>query len=116
MRLEDRRTENKAFEDYFTDDTDQGIVSFANLSGDATLIVPSPRTDIDAYGHFAAFVRQAPSSQIDALWRVIGTTVKSMIGDAPMWLSTAGGGVAWLHIRLDTYPKYYSYSPYRQIA
>ena len=111
-----RRTENKAFEDYFTDDTDQGIVSFANLSGDATLIVPSPRTDIDAYGHLAAFIRQAPSSQVNALWHVIGNTVKSRIGKTPLWLSTAGGGVAWLHVRLDSYPKYYGYSPYTQIT
>ncbi len=110
-----RRTDAKAFDDYFTEE-DQGIVSFANLSGDATLIVPSPRIGIDAYGHLAAFIRQAPSSQIDKLWRVISSTVKSRVGKTPLWLSTAGGGVAWLHVRLDSYPKYYGYSPYRQIA
>jgi len=33
----------------------------------------------------------------------------------PTWLSTAGGGVAWLHVRLDTRPKYYRYNPYRAI-
>ena len=111
-----RRTDAKAFENYFTNDDDQGIVSFANLSGDATLIVPSPRIDTDAYGHLAAFIQQAPSSQVDALWSMVGTTVKDMIGKTPLWLSTAGGGVAWLHVRLDSYPKYYGYSPYRQIT
>ncbi|MGI9175867.1 MAG: DUF6940 family protein [Rhodothermales bacterium] len=25
-----------------------------------------------------------------------------------MWLSTAGGGVSWLHVRLDSRPKYYA--------
>ncbi len=110
-----RQTDTKVFDDYFADD-EQGIVSFANLSGDATLIVPSPRTDTDAYGHLAAFIHQAPSSQIDALWRVIGTMVKSRIGKTPLWLSTAGGGVAWLHVRLDSNPKYYGFSPYRQIT
>jgi hypothetical protein len=30
----------------------------------------------------------------------------------PIWLSTAGMGVAWLHIRLDERPKYYSHKPY----
>jgi hypothetical protein len=111
-----RQTDAKAFESYFTDAADQGIVSVANLSGDATLIIPSPKTDTDAYGHFAAFIRQAPSSQVDAMWGVIGTTVKSRIGKTPLWLSTAGGGVAWLHVRLDLNPKYYGYSPYTQIA
>ena len=110
-----RQTEDKAFEDNFTKE-DQGIVSFANLSGDATLIVPSPGTGDDVYGHLAAFIRQAPSSQVNTLWRVIGTTVKSRIGKTPLWLSTAGGGVAWLHVRLDLNPKYYGYSPYTQIA
>lgn len=110
-----RRTDSRTFENYFTEDTRQGIVSFANLSGDATLIVPSPRTDIDAYGHLAAFVRQAPGSQVDELWQVVGHTVKTHSGKKNLWLSTAGGGVAWLHVRLDSYPKYYAYSPYTQI-
>ena len=30
----------------------------------------------------------------------------------PVWLSTAGHGVAWLHVRLDSQPKYYRYRPY----
>jgi hypothetical protein len=29
-----------------------------------------------------------------------------------MWLSTSGLGVAWLHIRLDSTPKYYQHQPY----
>jgi len=32
--------------------------------------------------------------------------------DIPM-LSTAGMGVYWLHVRLDTRPKYYQHTPYR---
>jgi hypothetical protein len=108
-----RKTDQKTYENYFTtDDTDGGIVSFINLGGDARLVVPSPRTDINVYGHLAAFVRHAPKLQLDAFWRVVGTSVKSEISDNPLWLSTAGGGVAWLHVRLDSRPKYYGYSPY----
>jgi hypothetical protein len=33
----------------------------------------------------------------------------------PVWLSTAGGGVAWLHVRLDDRPKYYAHAPYRRV-
>ena len=29
------------------------------------------------------------------------------------WLSTSGLGVYWLHVRLDSYPKYYTYRPYK---
>jgi len=107
-------TDQNAFRSFYTDDdADCGIVSFANLSGDATLIVPSPRTSIDAYGHLAAFVRLAPKPQLDAFWRVVSTSFKTQIGDKPLWLSTAGGGVAWLHVRIDSQPKYYGFLPYK---
>lgn len=114
-RFSTRRTDEKTFEGFFTsDDTHAGIVSFMSLGGDAQLIVPSPRTDIKAYGHLAAFLRQAPSSQLDAFWRVIATAVQTRIGEKPLWLNTAGGGVAWLHVRLDSRPKYYGYAPYKE--
>ena len=109
-----RKTDNGTFDDFFTkDDADNGVISFANLRGDATLVVPSPRTNHDAYGHLAAFLRNAPRQQLDSLWQVVGNTIESRISETPVWLSTAGGGVAWLHVRLDSRPKYYSYAPYR---
>ena len=36
------------------------------------------------------------------------------LGTAPVWLSTAGAGVSWLHVRLGDRPKYYGHAPYRQ--
>jgi hypothetical protein len=109
-----RQTDAGTYRSYFAAKHDEnGIVTFANLSGDAMLIVPSPRTSEDAYGHFASFLRKAPVSQIDALWQKIGDVVLGMVSDRPLWLSTAGGGVAWLHVRIDSTPKYYGYSPYR---
>lgn len=109
-----RKTDADTFKSYFAASQDEnGIVSFGNLSGDATLIVPSPRTSENTYGHFASFLRKAPVFQIDALWQKIGELVLSMVSDRPLWLSTAGGGVAWLHVRLDAAPKYYGYAPYR---
>lgn len=109
-----RSTDRKTFENYFTtDDSDGGIVSFMSLGGDAQLIVPSPRADNKAYGHLAAFLRQAPLPQRDAFWRVVSEAVQSRIAEKPLWLNTAGGGVAWLHVRLDSRPKYYAYAPYK---
>ena len=110
----ERKTDTETYKSYFASTHDEsGIVSFANLSGDATLIIPSPRTSEDAYGHFASFLRNAPVLQIDAMWRKIGEVVLRTVSDRPLWLSTAGGGVAWLHVRLDSTPKYYGYAPYR---
>ena len=34
--------------------------------------------------------------------------------DSPLWLSTCGTGVYWLHVRLDSRPKYYSYQEYKR--
>jgi hypothetical protein len=34
----------------------------------------------------------------------------------PVWLSTAGAGVSWLHVRLDDRPKYYGYRPYQEAS
>ena len=113
-RFAERRTDANTFKSKFTtNDENFGVVSFANLSGDATMIVPSPRTDSSAYGHLAAFLRNAPNNQSDAFWRITGEVVESKISKTPFWVNTAGGGVAWLHLRLDSRPKYYGYTPYK---
>lgn len=97
-------------------DSDEGeasIAVFANLGGDATMVVPSPRAAAAAYGHLAAFMRHGPPIQRHALWQVVGRTMEASLSDRPAWLSTAGGGVAWLHVRVDSVPKYYAHDPYR---
>lgn len=110
-----RETDSKTFADRFTNDnSEDGVVAFANLGGDATLVIPAPRTDDSAYGHLAAFVRFAPKEQKDAFWRMVANAVISRISREPLWLSTAGGGVAWLHVRIDTKPKYYGYPAYKK--
>ena len=90
-----------------------GAVTFTNLGGDATLVVPAPRAALEAYPHLAAFARAAPAAQQDALWRAVGEAMAARISARPVWLSTAGAGVAWLHVRLDDRPKYYAHGPYR---
>jgi len=110
-----RPTDHSSFASYFTQDQQQaGIVAFNNLNGDATLIVPSPRAQNHAYGHLAAFIRHAPLEQVHALWKVVGQQVSDRLPQSPIWLNTAGGGVAWLHLRLDSQPKYYRHLPYAQ--
>ncbi len=89
------------------------VVAFQNLGGDATLIVPCPIADTSAYGHLASFVRAAPATQQSLLWTMVGSAMLNRIGDKPLWLSTAGFGVSWLHVRLDIRPKYYGFDPYK---
>jgi hypothetical protein len=107
----DRRQDAEAFAEHFTDEP---VVAFANLSGDAMMVVPCPRDSGAKYTHLASFLRTAPAGQIDALWVKVAEAVERCLGDRPLWLSTAGGGVAWLHVRLDNQPKYYGHAPYRR--
>ena len=92
----------------------ESVVSFPNLGNDAFLVVPCPVGPRSSYGHLGAFVREAPKEQIHTLWRMVGKLMEERLGQAPVWLSTAGAGVPWLHVRLDQNPKYYGYGPYRQ--
>ena len=73
-------------------------------------------TDRQIYAHLGAFARGAPSQQQHGFWRMVGAETAARLSDRPLWLSTNGLGVAWLHARLDSWPKYYSYRPYRAMA
>ncbi len=111
-----RRSDDKAFEDHFTaDDAHEGIVSFQNLGKDATLVVPSPRAAVGEYAHLASFLRSVPAAQRHALWRTVGSCAQQALTKRPLWISTAGAGVSWLHVRLDSWPKYYQYDAYKKI-
>jgi hypothetical protein len=102
-----------AFAGHFDGTSGPDVVSFPNLGGDAILVVPRPIAAASAYGHMAAFVRQAPEPQKHALWQAVGEAMARRLGTKPVWLSTAGAGVSWLHVRLDDRPKYYGFAPYR---
>jgi len=79
-------------------------------------VVPTPLADEGCYTHLARFLRDAPRSQVDAFWRSAGLAMKDRVSSVPTWLSTAGMGVSWLHLRLDSRPKYYRYEPYKTNA
>src|SRR5262249_10126724 len=111
-----RKPEPEAFAEHFGDASQPGVVEFPNLGKDAVMVVPCPVGPPSAYGHLAAFVREAPEAQKHALWELVGAAMVRRLGAAPVWLSTAGAGVAWLHVRLDDRPKYYGHRPYREAA
>ncbi len=104
----------ESFRSHFESDND--IVSFRSLGGDALLIAPMPCEPLAACAHMAAFVRKASRTQVQELWHETGRAMLETLSDQNLWLSTSGLGVAWLHIRLDSYPKYYQHRPYATIA
>jgi hypothetical protein len=110
-----RRPDPEAFAEHFSSAV-AGVAIFPNLGGDAIMVVPCPVAESSAYGHLAAFVRFAPEEQQHTLWQSVGEAMVRRVGHKPVWLSTAGAGVSWLHVRLDDRPKYYGFAPYRQTA
>lgn len=103
----------RPFKDKFDLAAGADVITFDNLGGDARLVVPTPVGALGAYPHLAAFMRGAPNVQIRSLFETAARAVFETLGTHPRWLSTAGLGVSWLHLRLDTRPKYYRYLPYK---
>lgn len=101
------------FRQYFrSSDLENEIAVFNNLGKDARLIAPAPPEEDVNYSHIGVFTSQAPTVLQHNLWQTVGRVTKEQISENPLWLNTAGGGVAWLHVRLDSRPKYYRHQPY----
>lgn len=111
-RLAGAPPDHQSFSAFFTDMA--AVVDFDNLGHDARLVAPCPLGAPDQYTHLARFMRQAPRIQQRSFWRRLGQLLQKKINHKPVWLSTSGLGVCWLHARFDSEPKYYSYSHYRK--
>jgi len=94
------------------------VRDFWNLGHDAILIAPCRAADAEVYPHLATFARAGPEEQVHHLFREVGRAVGERIaaGQDPLWVSTSGLGIYWLHVRLDSRPKYYTYMPYRELS
>lgn len=114
-----KRADGHAFKEHFSKQRGNPYaVSFTNLGGDACLVSPKPFSGVDrnaAYGHIAAFCRNAPKAQVSQLWKLAATKyLEYIIMPRKVWLSTNGMGVAWMHLRMDSRPKYYQYTPFKK--
>lgn len=96
---------------------DNLVAVFDNLGRNARLVVPTLKSNREHYKHLGAFLKSAPEEQVKALFHAIGKTITEELNNGKtIWLSTAGLGVIWLHIRLDTTPKYYKTKTYKDAA
>jgi len=104
-----------AFQEHFKQKS--AVTSFPNIGGDAILIAPCPlEKQLTCYAHLASFVRDANKFQVHELWKRAAEEMEKRVNvrkDKRTWFSTSGLGISWLHIRLDSRPKYYTYPPYR---
>jgi len=127
LRLAEGKPNRAAYAEHFKasleKNRENGVCSFANPRGDAILVSPLPQSNVDdtVYSHLAVFLRKARKSQVEEFWRLSASRYLEKLkskhdkwddGDARAWFSTHGTGVFWLHLRLDSRPKYYSYRPF----
>ena len=112
----DRRADPSPFANQFAAAEADSVIAFPNLGRNGIMIVPVPGPDHSIYCHLLSFLRGGTRQQSIQLWRTVGEQMENRVNEIPVWLSTAGGGVAWLHVRLDDRPKYYSYAPYKNVT
>jgi len=113
--LERMPVDTRAFESIL-ESGERSVATFRNLGGDALLVAPKMLGRNECYGHLGAFVRIAPSEQIHEFFRTVAVAIEEELRTTRgrIWVSTSGLGIAWLHVRLDTYPKYYNHRPYAE--
>lgn len=86
---------------------------------DAMLICPCKAIPEEtAYTHIAQFSKMAPYQQQQAVWVKAANLMEASLDmdkekSKPFWLSTSGLGIYWVHIRIDTWPKYYNWIDYK---
>jgi len=113
-QLVNARANSAPFDEHLNNPaSNTSVISFDNLGGDSTLIVPCQITRRASYSHLMRFLRESEESQCHEFLQTIAQKLMSKISDKPIWLSTSGLGVYWLHARLDSHPKYYTHQPYR---
>jgi len=111
-KLADIKPDPSDFQEYYASATEE-VITFPNLSKDALLVVPCPIAKIPACTHIASFVRNALNSQQHSLWQTLGRAIARSLDEQPIWVSTSGLDVSWLHVRLDSRPKHYCFEPYK---
>jgi len=111
--LEHLPIDERSFRDYLFQEA--AVTDFMNLGKDARLVIPTKKTDKEIYNHFGKFLRFAAEEQIIAVFKSVGKTILEEIETQKLiWLNTEGTGVIWLHIRMDTKPKYYKTVRYKE--
>lgn len=108
-----------SFKQYFKSKKDL-VLNFKNLGRDATLIVPNPpefyKSDQNIpqfYKNLKNFLKFATRKQVEYFWYEVGKQALLNLSSNKMYINTSGQGVYYLHLRLDSSPKYYQFGEYR---
>ena len=105
--LEKMRQNKSSFKEKFQKTKQKNVISFLNLSKKSLLVVPIPKQG-KSYTTLKKFIDNAPIEQQKKFWKKVANSVHKMLKtNDKVWVSTHGTGVPYLHVRIDSYPKYY---------
>ena len=111
--LDDMGDDYSSFKSHITKSKNKNVLTFYNLSKTALLVVPKPRKGKE-YTTLKQFMDNASTTQQKAFWKKVASSVKKMLKKHDkVWVSTHGTGVPYLHVRIDTDPKYYRTDAFR---
>ena len=99
------------FLQYFQD-SKKKWTKFLNIGRDTLLLVPCPpkaQPNYEYYKSIGDYVENHSSKDFEEVLKNIGYIASRL--KAPMYINTHGFGVHWLHIRIDTKPKYCTWFP-----
>jgi len=109
-------------------------MTFPNLNGEALLVVPVPEQDMltdlvanrpvtdrarrawkfENLHSYSSKMAAVPEANFASLWREVAVCANGWAPPATtLYISTSGQGVPWLHVRVETTPKYYHYQPFK---
>lgn len=113
--LERVSADQQTFASYFKGQ-ESVVLDFSNLGGDAHLIVPRPHSTAPGFAHIGIFCREAEDDVLIQFWKRAAEVYSKLLEEdkGNLWLSTSGLGVFWLHMRVDSFPKYYQFSEFRR--
>ncbi len=91
-----------------------GIVAFENLGRDGWLV--SPTDNGEHFANIHEFAKNASDEQIAKLFVTLAeTAIDGADQYGKIWVSTHGGGVSWLHGRIDSEPRYYHTQAFKKL-
>ena len=110
---EDKRLKNikqnyEPFKDAFDlFNKEKHCVAKPNLGKDSVLVVPTLNKNKE-YPSLFLFMETASEEKKKALWKMVAKEAKKMLKKHDqIWINSSNLGVHYLHVRIDTKPKYY---------
>lgn len=106
--LNKMRQSYDAFKQHINNSTDEYVTYFLNLSKKSMLIVPMPQSG-KIFTTLKDFMDNASDTQQKRFWNMVAVqAIEMKEKHGKVWISTHGLGVPYLHVRIDTFPKYYT--------